>query len=164
MTGFSKTELPCDCGWLSLAINDPQSGVAYNAAANQIALSGYPLYHCPFCGGRYPDPSKPMWVPIIPTGEKERLEHLIANLVGRDDILQKLGKPDYDELTYTAVRDPQNPEELVRDDSVPPIRNIEYYGLSDWFNVEFYVDSDGSTSRRLMPKMLSPRAMDASKS
>lgn len=70
MSSFSKTDVPCDCGWLSAPINDPKSGVVYDALMNMIVIhtgeTDYPLYHCPFCGGSFPDSSKPMWVPVVP--------------------------------------------------------------------------------------------------
>ena len=160
--GFSKTGEPCDCGWLSHAINDSDSGVTYGKASNLIYLgsdqSRYPLYHCPSCGGCFPDSSKPMWVPIVPVDEEQRLEALINGLATVDDILNTLGTPDYDALTSShVVRDG-----VFVEGEKQHIRNIEYYQLSEWLNLEYYVLlANGSVNHKLVIKSLSPRHLES---
>ena len=45
------------------------------------------------------------------------------------------------------------------DSSITPTRNIEYYKLSDWFNIEFYF-STAKAAARIVPKNLSATQLD----
>lgn len=155
MNSFSKTDSPCDCGWPALAINDPESGITFDAEHNTLALGhgSYPLYHCPSCGGKYPDSSRPIWVPLVPAEEFARVERLIEGLTDSDAIIARLGRPDHDAETY-AVRSVAG--DTVKDDAAP-VRNLEYYGLSDLLTVEFYCGSEVPAWHRIMVKPLSPK-------
>ena len=146
-----KTDEPCDCGWLSMAINDSESGIFFDAESNFICLgkrggSAFIVYHCLLCGGRFPV-GEPMWVPIIPDSERHRVENLVSALDSATAILSSLGPPDHDEVVSQAGS--QDPKDGVR--------NIEYYSLSKWFNVEFCIRPDGRVRTELMIKPLSPR-------
>ena len=156
MNPFSKTNSPCDCGWLAGAINDPESGVVFDPESNTILLSPgrseYPLYHCPFCGGVFPDSSQPVWVPIVPKAEFERVEQLIAGLTDADAIISRLGAPDYDAMMYSHKT---RNGALVRDDTSPPTRNIEYYRYSDWLAIEFYITDRRGAEHQLVIKNIS---------
>ena len=139
-----KTDEACDCGWLSGAINDPDSSVFFDSSANRIMMgspsgSQYVMYCCPYCGGRFPV-ERPMWVPIVPDDERTRMAKLIEGLDSSDAIIDALGTPDCDQYDY-----PWNH------------RNIEYNHLSEWFNVECWIKPDGATSVSLVIKPLSPR-------
>src|SRR5688572_12195266 len=105
MNAFSNTDSPCDCGWLSMAINDPHSGVVFDAGGNCVCLSHgesrYPLYHCPFCGGAFPDSSQPLWVPIVPPEEFARVAQLVGTLSDPEAIRSRLGPPDYGAVTHS---------------------------------------------------------------
>lgn len=87
-----------------------------------------------------------MWVPIIPDSERDRMETLVSDLDSATTILSSLGPPDYDEVVSNV-------------ETKGGVRNIEYYWLSEWFNVEFYISSDGSVRTELMIKPLSPRTL-----
>ena len=157
MNACSKTDLPCDCGWLALAINDPSSGVVFDRENNRICLthgqSEYPLYHCPGCGGAFPDSSEPVWVPIVPPEEFKRVEQLVAGLQEVNAIISRLGPPDYDVVTHSFIaRDGR----YVRDES-RPVRNIEYYRHSDWLAIEFYIRPGKPAVHHIVIKKLSPR-------
>jgi hypothetical protein len=152
MNAFSKTEQPCDCGWIATAINDPSSGISFDPAARKVTLAGnYYLYHCPFCGGRFPDSSKPISVPIFSPEERERLELLTKDLTTPEQVIQRLGPPDYNQ-PMLAYREHEG--KMVHDESIPPVRNLEYYHLSDIAKIEFYFRADGSMDRRIMVKSL----------
>ena len=160
MTAFSKTDIPCDCGWLSQAINDSRSSIFYDARQNCICCGTedgcFILYHCPFCGGAFPDSTKPMWIPIIPPGEFDRLQEMIQNLHDAEGILHRLGVPDYDEMSYSFG----NVNGILQmDKPTAPIRNIEYYQLSEFLNVEFYISEDNHLTKRLTIKPLSARTL-----
>ena len=162
MSQLSKTNIPCDCGWLSEAINDPDSGISYHPETNSVCLahgqSIYSLYHCPFCGGKYPDASQPLWVPIVPQAEFTRLKQIVAGLKDSAAIISALGPPDYDAMmgTYWSVNGV-----MTKDLSQGETRNLEYYHLSEWLNIEFYLPPDGPGSFRLAIKSLSPRHIKA---
>jgi hypothetical protein len=150
-----KTDAPCDCGWLSETINDSESGIFFDADANRICLgnstgSRYIVHCCPFCGGRFPV-DEPMWVPIVPESERVRMNDLIDNLDSVDQIFSTLGPPDYD-ITSSSYG-------ACDIDSKDAMRNIEYYSLSEWFNVEFYIRADGYFRKELQIKPLSPRPL-----
>ena len=152
---------PCECGWLSLHINEPRSAIRFDEQMNCFVIDsseGQAVMHfCPGCGGKLPDSTKPVWVPLAPQGERERLEALTIGLSTADQVLARLGAPDYDEVGYTYW---QRDGRMVRDETTPPFRNIEYYGLSDWYNLEFYICDDGRIKVEIMIKSLPPRQMD----
>jgi hypothetical protein len=116
-----------------MALNTKGSGIILDRTVNMFCFSGpngssFVLWHCPQCGGAFPDPQKPFWVPIITDDERDRLNALIGeitNIANIIDIFAKLGPPDCDE---------------VLDDGM---RMIEFYNLSEVANVECYV-SDGN--------------------
>jgi hypothetical protein len=130
VSGFSKTLLPCDCGWLSQPINDPSLSLSYDALSNTIGIgheSRYVLYHCPFCGGQFPDHSKPMWVPIVPGSEFDRMHELTVGFTTLNQVFEKLGTPDYASWIYPDMQ----------------FRCIEYYELSELLWVEFIAAAAG---------------------
>lgn len=158
MSEQHKTSEPCDCGWLAMAMNDERKTVTYDPVSHVLILDGgYVMYHCPFCGGCYPDSSKAFWVPLVPAGERERLESMISRLDTVDAIVNALGKPDFDAAT-TSYRWKDGVAE--EDESMEPTRNIEYYGLSDWLNVEFYCSPDTGVHYKIAVKLQSPRNLD----
>jgi hypothetical protein len=154
---FSKTLDPCDCGWLAQAINDPESGVAYDPEQNSVCLSHgrsfYMMYHCPFCGGRFPDSSSPMWVPLVPQSEFDRLNACARGLADANAIIQRLGRPDYDAITG-AMKLVDGVRQFDGE-----VRNIEYYNLSDLLALKFYIGDDGTVAHKVAIKLLSPRAI-----
>lgn len=126
-----------------MAINDPESGVVFEPAGNYICLKfRYPLYHCPFCGGMFPDSSQPLWVPIVPQEEFTRVEQLVVDLTDPEAIISRLGPADYDSMTRSYT---------------PPVRNIEYYGYSDWLAIEFYIPAGEPARHHLSIKPLSAK-------
>jgi len=148
MPSFSKTEVPCDCGWLSGVINDPESRIAFDPLNNQIIIdaagASYVLYHCPFCGGMFPDRSKPMWVPIVPQSEFDRIKALSANLATAEQILERLGPADTDGWSRPGAE----------------FRCIGYYHLSEFLNLEFILTKNGDMRCDIQIKPLSPRHQD----
>lgn len=157
-----NAERMCECGWLGSQLNDPDSPVGYDSRSNSFHFVGpdrsqYAMYYCPFCGGKFPDSSKQMDVPLAPPGERLRLEAMIESVNSADDATRVLGPPDYDGLMRTYRHAPDG---MAVDSSVTPTRNIEYYNVSDWFNIEFYFNSDDSTAK-IVPKHLSATQLEA---
>lgn len=141
-----------------MAINDPCSGVTFDPKSNTVVLSRgqseYPLYHCPFCGGAFPDSSQPAWVPIVPKEEFERVERLVADLADAEAIISRLGPPDYDAVTYPQT---WRNGTMVQDDPCRSVRNLEYCGYSEWLAIEFYITGGRSATHRLAIKKVYPR-------
>lgn len=142
MNGFSKTTELCDCGWICQALNEKDSGVVFeqNSFWFKMPSGGqFILWHCPFCGGAFPDYDKPLWAPIMSSEERQTLENLGNPISAPGALFEKLGKPDYDATLTDGTR------------------NIEYYGLSKLANLEFYFYANGSSERRIVMKPISAR-------
>jgi hypothetical protein len=134
MQPLSKTSLLCDCGWIAQALNSSGSGVSFDAERNLFFFATengpiFSLYHCPFCGGAFPDPSKPVWAPILTDDERERLERLFKGAKSAEELLVRMGKPNYDVVLTDGTR------------------NIEFYQLSALANVECFVSEQGVECR-----------------
>ena len=108
------------------------------------------LYFCPMCGGEFPNSDYKIDVPIAPDNERDRLEKMLGEITTPESATDQLGEPDYDGLmkTYTQT----NGSHSV-DQTIAPIRNIEYYHLSKWYTVELYF-SDNELEKRIVPKFL----------
>lgn len=148
MNSFSKTHIPCDCGWLSGALNELNSPVVYDEKENRILIvtpleSKFFMYHCPFCGGVFPDASKPMWVPILSTDERDRLNSLVGTITTKKALLKVLGPPDY----------------KSRPNGSGKISVFEYYQISEIAYLECFVDDDGPVECRIQIKSVSPRQL-----
>jgi hypothetical protein len=148
MNTFSKTDMPCDCGWISSVINEPDSPVVFDEKMNHILLvtaqSQYPLYHCPFCGGTFPDRAKRLWVPKIPPEEFARVEKMAKELTSREAILSALGTPDHIGNFKTAT-DADSSEYYL------------YENVSEFIFLEFHFFPDGRVLPQTTIKSLSPR-------
>ncbi|TWU35841.1 hypothetical protein Q31b_52760 [Novipirellula aureliae] len=160
MAGIDDERM-CECGWLGAQLNDPDSPVGYDSLSNSFHFTGpdraqYSMYYCPFCGGKFPDSNKRMNVPLAPPGERIRLETMIRSVESADDATRVLGPPDYDGLMRTYR---QTADGMTVDSSVTPTRNIEYYNVSDWYNIEFYFHSDEHTAK-IVPKNLSATQLE----
>lgn len=146
MNHLSKTHIPCDCGWLSGALNEPESPVVYDAKQNLFLIvtplkTTFVLYHCPFCGGAFPDAGKPIWVPIVGPEELNRLNALVSKMTSRDILLKELGPPDY----------------TSRPNGSENFSVFEYYGIADVAYLECFVDDDGPVTCKIQIKSVSPR-------
>jgi hypothetical protein len=144
---ISKTNTPCDCGWIAQALNTKDSGIILEPTLNMFCFSSpngvfLVLWHCPQCGGTFPDPGKPFWAPILTDSERSRLEGLIKDVADVTELFNRMGKPDYD----VALTD--------------GTRNIEFYNLSQLANVECYVSEGRKPECRLSIKPLSARPLD----
>lgn len=126
-----------------MALNDPGSGVSFDAERNLFFFSSgngsiYSLYHCPFCGGIFPDDSKPVWVPILSDVERERLESLFRNAKDAEELFLKMGKPDYD-VVFKGIR------------------SIDFYGHSELANIECWLSDGQMPDCKIVMKRISPR-------
>ncbi len=167
-----KTDLPCDCGTIAFEMSGPNS--AYSLSDNSFWINEHlAMYFCPFCGGKLPDDSKPIYAPYLTPDERGRLEELIAGINSPEEAIARLGPPDYDEpmLTYytegnampymvSGIDGEEIPDDFVLDESVVPTRNMEFYNLSKTGIIEFYFDGGRLTECRIIPKCLPPRHLE----
>lgn len=163
-----KTDLPCDCGLICHEMSEPDS--AYSLRNNMFLINEHiVMYFCPSCGGKLPDSSKPIYAPYLTAEERTRLDEMARGVSSPEEAIAHLGEPDYDApmLTYRVPDeiDPivysgplhEHPTHLPLDTSSPQVRNMEYYGLSETGNIEFYFSEGQQPRWRVQPKLLSPR-------
>lgn len=137
-----NSRLACECGWLGTVLNDENPIVKYDSQLHHpyFEASGKRLiiYHCPICGGRLPVFDDLSQLPLAPLEERARIHELTANLNTIDDVIHALGAPDYAGSISDGI-------------SENSVRNIEYYKISRWFNLEFYI-AESEITLRLLPK------------
>jgi len=108
------------------------------------------MSYCPGCGGAFPDSSKRIWVPLLPQGELDSVHQLAADLKDAEQIIARLGPPDYDSTTVQAGG-------IATAGAPEPVRNIEYYNLSTFLDLQFYIHGDYPPSHVVVIKPLPAR-------
>jgi len=116
----SKTDVGCDCSYLSEASRNPVVPIKFDAALNEFHLIyGLPdaymlIRHCPFCGGKAPISKRASLFAEIPAQEQYRLAMLTNSLQRLEDVIAAFGKPDYDRdvgmMVTTPAKDGMAPE------------------------------------------------------
>lgn len=136
-TQASVTEIPCTCGMLDWALEEPGVPVGFDAVAREFYLRGYagsqsPIHHCFFCGGTAP-PSKRERLFFSPTrSEIERLAELTRDLPTVDEAIRRLGQPDED---YPAGLTVISPESEGRPATASTYRSLVFARLSETTNI-----------------------------
>jgi hypothetical protein len=101
VTFASKTDAPCDCGFLDRAAKDPTLPIEFDAELNEfhvVCAQGFMMiYHCPLCGGKAPESLRRDLFQRIPDGEAKRLLGLNRNFKNADEVISALGPPDADQ-------------------------------------------------------------------
>jgi hypothetical protein len=150
-THFSVTEEPCTCDYLQDQADTPSSPIVFDVeSAEYQYVSGdgmLVIYHCPFCGGAAPESKRNLLFAQIPEVEEERLAKLLYGIETIEEVLEKLGKPDFEDVSTT-----KKPE---RDHEAPQIqhhRNIRYHNLSDVAEVCIEERPDGKIFWQLQGK------------
>jgi hypothetical protein len=156
-----STRAHCDCGWLGLCLNDPTTSVKFDPESNSFHFVGKDnsrlrLCYCPMCGGKFPDSSFQIDVPLGPLGEYERLGALVDGLSTFEAVIDRFGKPCYEGLMKTYLN--ENGKYRI-DETITPTKNLEYYELSPWYQVEFYFDNQHSETR-VVPKPLNAKQLN----
>ncbi len=86
--------------------------------------SRYPIQHCPWCGE--PLPKRVSDGLIAPEHEHVRIFDSASKVIDAEDCYTLFGEPDYD-------------APLPDENGLPTdLRNIEYYGISEWYTLAFY--------------------------
>ena len=159
MSDYNKTLELCNCGVISGMLNDPESSITLGQD-NTFCLAGsWAVYHCPFCGGKLPDSSKPIWYPRHTESEWARLHQLVEGITTPEEAFQRLGLPDHD--AFVSGYDDVDGKSVAHDALSQRTRNIDYYHLSEHANIEFYfntVKQTGSVGIHL--KFIPPRHIE----
>ncbi|XVJ58925.1 MAG: hypothetical protein HEQ23_05800 [Tepidisphaera sp.] len=157
-TFASVTSTPCSCKYLEHSADDPTIPIAFDEKTNEYhyqyyepgshGLSTLNIYHCPFCGGAAPKSKRHLLFHVIPPKEMRRLTDLIGTVATFEEVIRKLGKPDFDDL--------QGLESRHEDGDRPPTmrrsRTLQYSRFSDVAQVWFSERPDGRISWQLVGK------------
>jgi hypothetical protein len=160
-----KTDLPCDCGSITHQISEPDSPVSVENGLFLINET-WVMYFCPFCGGKLPDDSKPIYVPYITAEERARLETLVEDIQTPEEAIERPGTPEYDELMLTYYREGEVLPYVYSgpEDEHLAIQKAGKFKLDESAvatrNIEFYFDGGKLTNCRLVPKWLPPRHLE----
>lgn len=118
----------CTCGKLMSRVNERPTLLHYSGTFFWIQgpeRCQLIIYYCPWCGSELPKnfhDSK-----LAPSGEYLRLCDLASSVRAKEDCLALFGEPDYDKPLPNELGMPSGTQ------------NIEYYGISTWYTVEFYI-------------------------
>jgi hypothetical protein len=158
-TYASVTDIPCTCGYLEKAADDPASPIVFDERTSEYHFtyqesdlegrSMLVIYHCPFCGGAAPESRRDLLFAAISAEEEQRLARLLAPIETVRQAIDTLGPPQMDD--YSVVR---NRRRDVPD--TPPMvqrcRELCYTILSDVADVRIAERSDGHVSWMLFGK------------
>jgi hypothetical protein len=61
------------------------------------------LFYCPFCGRPTPRQTEPPAIAEVGSDEKARLLTLIEDCTSRDEIIQRLGAPDFENIRINQI-------------------------------------------------------------
>jgi hypothetical protein len=140
----SKTDLPCDCGYLDRAAKDPDHPIEFDARLNEFnvihAGGRFRIYHCPFCGGKAPESIRAILFSQVSREEQDRLFRIADTCKNLDDVVASIGPPDRDAPMGSSVGKPEL-------DGQPPrafaLRRLTYARLSDSADLHFDLHPDG---------------------
>jgi hypothetical protein len=158
---FSKTDKPCDCGWLQRMADNPDMPVQWDEATHEYSFvheaAHLAIYHCPFCGGRAPESKRSSLFTHISSTEQTRLWKLTDPLKTLSQVLETFGQPDEDHEHGMGFEWPER-------DGRPPTsethRALVYKGLSDTADVRVTVYPDDRVAFAFMGKYIGPPAKD----
>jgi hypothetical protein len=135
----SKTDIPCDCGYLERLANDPDMPVQFDARMNEFhfvygpsGLGKLNIYHCPMCGGKAPESRRAAQFAQLSAEERNRLFNLTNPLKTVSDVIATLGEPDHDRPTGTIVT---TPEKEGQPPETKAYRTLTYTNLSETADV-----------------------------
>lgn len=101
-TFASVTDVPCACGHIERAANDPDHPVTFDNDLNEFNFeystpgsehkSRWRIYHCPFCGGAAPKSSRGTLLAAVSDAEERRLRDLVKDIHTVEDAISALGE------------------------------------------------------------------------
>jgi hypothetical protein len=137
-TYASVTDIPCTCGYLEKAADDPENPIVFDERTSEYQFiyqrsgeegrSMSVIYHCPFCGGAAPESQRDRLFAAISDTEMDRIALLVGPIETIQQAIDKLGPPQMD--SYGVIRnvrrdDPNNPPTIQR------CRELLYTTLSE---------------------------------
>ena len=156
-TVVSVTEIPCKCGYLEYAANQPHFPICFDQATKEYQLqstvSGIPIYHCPFCGGCAPKGERPRLFELISAAEESRLAAILSPIKTMRDAVANLVTPDsQNTASMRAAESGDSPPEIRH------VRTISYWHLSEVADVVFKEHEDGHVAWRLHGKRIGQKS------
>jgi hypothetical protein len=152
-THASVTTKRCRCDYLQNAADDPDNPIRFvpRTAEYQFAYgdSMLVIYHCPFCGGAAPESKRHMLFAQIPDAEDERLTELMDGLRTIEDVIGRLGKPDFEGLSTARHFECEN-----QAPSIQHHRDIRYHRFSEVADIWITERPDGTIFWRLQGKYI----------
>lgn len=136
-TKWTKTDVPCDCGFLDRLADDPDLPVRFDEEMNEFHFiysssrggEGHLLiHHCFFCGGKAPASRRPSFFRAISRAEQDRLWALLKPMKALADVVSAWGQPDQDLDPGTDV---MTPEKDGEPGTIQRFRTLEYSHLSE---------------------------------
>jgi hypothetical protein len=157
MTFASKTEIPCDCGYLDDAAKNPEHPIEFDARLNEFSIvhgkSRFLIHHCPFCGGAAPASLRATLFAHVTHDEQRRVLGLTRDLRRVEDVIAKLGPPSR-EVPFGLVT--ARPECDGGAPSFQAVRVLVYSELSATAELQIQVGSDGRLVFSLTAKYVGP--------
>jgi hypothetical protein len=137
----SVTGVPCKCGYLERASEEPEVPIVFDAEVNEFHIANVGrnrghsvIYHCPWCGGAAPRSKRATFFATVTSKEEGRLRSLVTGLATVEDAIKKLGKPDDDMPAGMTIKTPGSDAEPSK---IRSYRTLRYGGLSRTTDVHF---------------------------
>jgi hypothetical protein len=138
-TQGSVTSVPCTCGYLERASDQPSNPIVFDAEMNEYVFTHLDkgesiIRHCPWCGGAAPRSKRDTFFAYITDAERSRLRDLAAGVKTVNDAIARLGPPNEDHPHgYRTESKATDTEPSV----IRSYRLLRYTGLSETANVTF---------------------------
>lgn len=165
-TQWSVTEEPCRCGLLQDEANKPNGPIVFDAATGEYQFEytsrrvggeegkGHLIiYHCPLCGGAAPPSRRHLLFAVVPPDEQGRLMRLLEGIKTADEVIQTLGKADYD---FPSGVTEEHPEGEGTAPTVRSYRTLTYTRMSEKADVVVTDYRERGLSVRLQGKYVGP--------
>jgi hypothetical protein len=152
---WSVTTKKCKCHYLERSADDRDSPIEFDEKTNEYHFTyftsldgrlGAPprsapadsqrpkpnsflvIRHCPWCGGVAPESKRGSLFRHVPNSEERRLRTLIAGAKSLDEVIERLGPPEFDDPAGVGSSEP---ERDGRPMSVQSFRSLTYLNLSE---------------------------------
>jgi hypothetical protein len=160
-THASVTDIPCTCGYLERAADDPANPIVFDERTSEYQFtyqesdcegrSMLGIYHCPFCGGAAPESQRQRLFAAIPPDEEERLIRILTPIASIQQAIDAFGPPQMD--GFSVARnfrrdDPKSPPTIQRH------RELLYMTLSEVADVRITEVFNGRVSWMLSGKYI----------
>lgn len=160
-THASVTNIPCTCGYLERAADDPANPIVfdertaeYQFAYQESACEGRSMlviYHCPFCGGMAPESKRQELFAAIPPAEVERLSTLLSPIETIQQAFDTFGLPQMDD--FSVMRNLRR-DEADNPPTIQRCRELLYTQLSEVAEIRISELPNGSVSWMLSGKYI----------